>query len=459
MGLQELYHPSIEERCAELIVSDEKLARIRDLLLIEINQGLGKKTNRDSTVKCFPTYVRDLPNGEECGKFLALDLGGTNFRVLLIELGPHIFHMESKIFAVPQSIMLGPGTELFDHIAECLATFMHENKVDVEKLPLGFTFSFACSQEGLTKARLATWSKGFRCAGVEGEDVVQLLKEAIARRGDIQIDVMAVLNDTTGTLMACAWKNLECRIGLIVGTGTNACYVERLDAVETWEPSPGDGVDDGPAQMIVNTEWGAFGDNGCLDFIRTEHDRAIDQASLNPGRQLYEKMISGMYMGEVTRLVLAQLTREGLLFDGMGPELLFEPGQFFTKYLSEIESDKKGDYSSCRRVLEDLGLEEASDEDCANVRYVCEAVSRRAAHIAAAGVACLINKMSRPHVTVAVDGSVYRFHPHFHDLMVDQIQKLINPGLTFDLMLSEDGSGRGAALVAAVAVRVGRSAR
>ena len=29
----------------------------------------------------------------ECGKFLALDLGGTNFRVLLIELGPHIFHM------------------------------------------------------------------------------------------------------------------------------------------------------------------------------------------------------------------------------------------------------------------------------------------------------------------------------------------------------------------------------
>jgi len=81
-------------------------------------------------------------------------------------------------------------------------------------------------------------------------------------------------------------------------------------------------------------------------------------------------------------------------------------------------------------VLEDLGLEEASDEDCANVRYVCEAVSRRAAHIAAAGVACLINKMSRPHVTVAVDGSVYRFHPHFHDLMFDQIQKLINPGLT-----------------------------
>lgn len=35
----------------------------------------------------------NLFNLAECGKFLALDLGGTNFRVLLIELGPHIFHM------------------------------------------------------------------------------------------------------------------------------------------------------------------------------------------------------------------------------------------------------------------------------------------------------------------------------------------------------------------------------
>jgi hexokinase len=66
--------------------------------------------------------------------------------------------------------------QLFDHIAECLATFMHEHKVDVSPLPLGFTFSFPCSQEGLTKARLATWTKGFKCSGVEGEDVVRLLQ-------------------------------------------------------------------------------------------------------------------------------------------------------------------------------------------------------------------------------------------------------------------------------------------
>ena len=55
--------------------------------------------------------------------------------------------------------------------------------------------------------------------------------------------------------------------------------------------------------MIVNTEWGAFGDNGELDYIVTKWDRNVDAASLNPGKQIFEKMISGMYMGEVVRQV------------------------------------------------------------------------------------------------------------------------------------------------------------
>ena len=40
-----------------------------------------------------PLHLAHCLHFSECGKFLALDLGGTNFRVLLIELGPHIFHM------------------------------------------------------------------------------------------------------------------------------------------------------------------------------------------------------------------------------------------------------------------------------------------------------------------------------------------------------------------------------
>ena len=63
---------------------------------------------------CCNNFACYLLLQSESGKFLALDLGGTNFRVLLIELGEHISHMESKIFAVPQSIMLGTGVQVCD---------------------------------------------------------------------------------------------------------------------------------------------------------------------------------------------------------------------------------------------------------------------------------------------------------------------------------------------------------
>lgn len=57
--------------------------------------------------------------------------------------------------------------------------------------------------------------------------------------------------------------------------------MERLENVETWTGNHND-----PKHVIINTEWGAFGDNGCLDFIRTPYDHQIDEISVNKGRQL-----------------------------------------------------------------------------------------------------------------------------------------------------------------------------
>lgn len=88
--------------------------------------------------------------------------------------------------------------QLFDHIAECLASFIKERNLGDELLPLGFTFSFPCKQEGLTKARLARWTKGFKCEGVEGRDVVELLKLAIARRGVSTFCLLKIISTVHG---------------------------------------------------------------------------------------------------------------------------------------------------------------------------------------------------------------------------------------------------------------------
>lgn len=57
-----------------------------------------------------------------------------------------------------------------------------------------------------------------------------------------------------------------------------------------------------------------------------------------------------MYMGELVRLLLVRFTKEGLLFGGKGTDMLYKRGNFFTKYVSEIESDREGDFTSCRQV-------------------------------------------------------------------------------------------------------------
>lgn len=51
----------------------------------------------------------------------------------------------------------------------------------------------------------------------------------------------------------------------------------------------------------------------------------------------FEKMISGMYMGELVRLILVKMAKEELLFRGkLSPELL-ATGHFETKDVSYIE--------------------------------------------------------------------------------------------------------------------------
>lgn len=76
-----------------------------------------------------------------------------------------------------------------------------------------------------------------------------------------------------------------------------------------------------------------------------------------------------------------------------------------------------------------LGLKHATEQDYINIRYICECVSKRAAHLVSAGIATLLNKMNEPVATVGIDGSVYRYHPHFHNLMMEKIGQLVNPGI------------------------------
>uniref|UniRef100_A0A8C8ZAF1 hexokinase n=1 Tax=Prolemur simus TaxID=1328070 RepID=A0A8C8ZAF1_PROSS len=441
----------IDQVLALFQLTREQLVDVQGKMRAELEYGLKRKTHPLATVKMLPTYVCGMPDGTEKGKFLALDLGGTNFRVLLVKIrsGRRSVRMYNKIFAIPLEIMQGTGEELFDHIVQCIADFLDYMGLKGAQLPLGFTFSFPCRQTSIDKGTLIGWTKGFKATDCEGEDVVDMLREAIKRRNEFDLDIVAIVNDTVGTLMTCGYEDPNCEIGLIAGTGSNMCYMEEMRNIELVEGDEG--------KMCINTEWGGFGDNGCIDDIRTQYDTEVDEGSLNPGKQRYEKMTSGMYLGEIVRQILIYLTKQGLLFRGQISERLRTRGIFETKFLSQIESDRLA-LLQVRRILQQLGLD-STCEDSIVVKEVCGAVSRRAAQLCGAGLAAVVEKrredqgLEHLRITVGVDGTLYKLHPHFSRILQETVKELA-PRCDVAFVLSEDGSGKGAALITAVAKRL-----
>ena len=87
-------------------------------------------------------YIR--LNFLENGDYLALDLGGTNFRILLVHLhNGQIVQEEVAQYHISDELKIGAGEELFDYLADCLCDFDKKNSVADKKLPMGNYISFS----------------------------------------------------------------------------------------------------------------------------------------------------------------------------------------------------------------------------------------------------------------------------------------------------------------------------
>lgn len=396
-------------------VSTGDMRRIVSDFQFEMKRGLaGKK----SSLKMIPTYVH-RPSGSEKGSYIALDLGGTNFRILEVTLKGGARTSAPKVmkFALKKNQITGSGEMLFDFLAGCLKTFLKKYKIcPAEERRLGFTFSFPVRQTGIASGSLVCWTKGFSARGVVGKDVVKLLAQALDRQGLSGIKVAALANDTVGTMVTRSYEDPDCDMGVIIGTGTNACYPE-----ETYN---------GKDEMIINIEWGNFN-----KLKKNVYDKRLDAASANPKEQILEKMVSGLYLGEVTRLVLNDMVKKGAHFRGLDKRLLMKPYGLDTKDMS------------------DLAVRKSTD---AGLRQIIGMISARASRIAAACMAAIITRMdpglSRRH-TIAIDGSVYEKYPDFSKNVRLALKELLGKKeRRIKTVLAKDGSGKGAAIIAAVSL-------
>ncbi|XP_070202706.1 hexokinase type 2-like [Littorina saxatilis] len=335
------------------------------------------------------------------GEFLVLDFDGDHLKAVLVELQDRrVSVIKSERYAIPSNIQKGESKKLFGVIADHTNDFFTNSHFD----NLG------------------------------------------------KLEVVAVVHDAVSTLMSVADKVPNCKIGLIVGNGLNACFVKDLTNVETDCPE-----DDKPIEMFVNTELGALGENGCLNFCRTDFDQLLDEKSNVPKGQLLEKMVGGRYIGELVRLVLEGLTKEGLLFRSVpSRDALFKRDSFSTELVFNIENDTEDTGEPNRHTAETLnglGVTNFSQEDLQTVRHVCKAVCERAAFLTATSLATLINRIKQPEVTIVVDGYLYMRHPRFHDLMYSKTLELVKPELKFYLVSPRYERSIGAARIVAASLR------
>lgn len=441
----------LKELEEQLTVSGETLKKITAHFITELDKGLSKK---GGNIPMIPGWVHDFPTGKETGNYLAIDLGGTNLRVVLVKLGGNRdFDTTQSKYALPEHIRTAHSDDLWGFIAKCLKKFVVEEFPEgcTSNLPLGFTFSFPASQSAINSGILQRWTKGFDIEGVEGHDVVPMLQAAIEKEG-VPIDIVALINDTTGTLVASMYTDPEAKMGLIFGTGCNGAYYDVVQDIPKLEGKIPDDVPQ-TSPMAINCEYGSF-DNEHLVLPRTKYDIQIDAESPRPGQQAFEKMISGYYLGEVLRLILLDLVSKKHIFANQPLDKLNKAFIMDTSFPAKIEEDPFENLSETQELFQEvLGIETTSPERKI-IRRLAELIGERSPRLSVCGIAAICQKRGYKTAHCAADGSVFNRYPGFKERAAKALREIFEweDGVEDPIVLvaAEDGSGAGAAIIAAL---------
>lgn len=435
-------------------VPQEKLKQITDHFVSELTKGL---TVEGGSIPMNPTWCMGFPDGYETGTFLALDMGGTNLRVCEINLPEEKgeFDIIQSKYRMPEELKTGTADELWDYVADCLQQFIeyHHEGEELDQLPLGFTFSYPATQEYIDHGVLQRWTKGFDIEGVEGKDVVPPFEAALAERG-VPIKLTALVNDTTGTLIASAYTDTDIKIGCIFGTGCNAAYMEDCGSI----PKLAHMKLDPNLPMAINCEWGAF-DNEHKVLPRTPYDIIIDKESPRPGQQSFEKMIAGLYLGEIFRLVLVDLhgNPDVKIFDGQDIGKLKKAYSLDASFLAQIEEDPFENLSETQDLFANKLSITTSKPELELCRRLAELIGTRAARLSACGVAAICKKKGISSCHVGADGSVFNKYPHFKARGAQALREILDwpkgKKDPIEILPAEDGSGVGAALISALTLK------
>jgi hexokinase len=350
-----------------------------------MEKGLAGKKN---SLAMLPTYIeteRQIPRNKSV---IVMDAGGTNFRVATVVFGDDGKAAISnlKMFVMPGLAGKVGRNEFFNTIAG------YVKHVADKSNRVGFCFSYPIEMFPCKDGRVLYFSKEIQAPEVEGQMIGENLNIAISNAGLGDKKQIVLLNDTVTTLLAgragSSDRTFDSYIGFILGTGTNCSYVEQNKNITKKK-------DLDPARsQIINIESGAFG-----KAPRGTLDKKFDKSLVNPGINIFEKMISGAYLGPICLWTIQSAVKDKL-FRTATAEKLSAITSLSTKQVSDFMSNPQISSSPLSQAICD-----ADEEDCITVYWLIDRMIERAAKLTAinlSSVAIKCGKGKNPTMPICI---------------------------------------------------------
>ena len=420
----------------------------------EMLKGLSSYKS-DGSLLMLPTFIKAgdaIPTDEPV---IVIDAGGTNLRtaVLHFDKGMNCVMDEFNNYPMP-----GTGGEVSKEVFfETLYNYLDPILDRSDKI--GFCFSYAVTIMPNRDGRVIELSKEVKVDGLVGEPVNENLLAVIRSHRPSSRHTIVQLNDTVSTLLGGKAANpgrvFDSYIGLILGTGTNTCYIENcanIKKLSEVEMTPGQASEYAPGNsMLINIESGSF-DKAPFGDI----DAALDKKMKDPGRYRFEKAMSGGYQGTLMTEILKVAAEEGLFSPAACARFAALPG-LVSRDLDDFLFYPYGEnpLAACAGTGAGGGGNATAEEDALKLFYLTDALFERVAMFTAANVTSILRKTGKgknPNLPVCVtaDGSTFYRSKLVRSKLDHHIREFTNNqnGLYCDFIKAENGVLTGTAIAA-----------
>jgi hexokinase len=335
---------------------------------------------QDSSLKMFPSFI---PPSEEIPlnkPVIVIDAGGTNLRtaIVIFEKGNIPVIKEYRHHVMPGFKEEVSREDFFKVIANNIKDFLDKSE------NIGFVFSYQMKMYPDIDGRLIRFTKEIKAKEVEGELIGKNLLLAIKKLGLNYDKEVVLLNDTVASLLAgvlvSSNRQFESYIGLIFGTGLNACYLEKnknikIDMAKNLNQEE---------YQVINIEAGNFskGPSGEVDF-------SFDSKTINPEIGRYEKMASGAYLGMLSAEVLRFAARDGI-FSGRFSEKINDAFDLETEDINDYIHYPPGIGSKIKDLSKHM-----NNSDLVSLYYIFDGLVERSALLVAIILSAAIIKSGK----------------------------------------------------------------